>query len=301
MRRNVFINTAVLLVALLSSSCGRDEAIKPGGAEPAEAIRTLNTHLVNNDLAAFARAALPSDLHAPLDEAWQAGRTRWPLDEFPFATQYPKALADLSAEDARAGMMAGFEQLVKDSSVLDLQQGMLLMSVFMTQFIQHQDNTLFSDSERAHYSALINALGQWAYTAPLDDRERAGQALDVLIPAAREANLSNDAAFAEAGMDNALHRIAPVMAAFKQALTLYGLDIDSMLAQMQFQVTEQTGDKARVQMSYRLGKHDITALIPVEQIEGRWYVSDFVRHVREAVNLPEEPRESTDDSAEVSQ
>jgi len=288
MRRAFCCGGALLLsAALLLTGCGRDGKITPGGADQEDAVRTLNTHLINNDLAAFARAALPPDLHARLGEAWQAGRTRWPLDELPLATQYPQVLAALSADNARTELMDTFDRELAGAGA-DLHQAVRLMSVFMVQFLQHQDNNGYSENERAHYSQLVLAAGNWASTAPLSDRERAAQVLELLIPAARKAGLGSDTAFAEAGMDDALHRITPVMAAFKQALALYGLDLNDMLAQMQFQVINQSGDEAQVQMNYRLGEQGISAVIQVEQIEGRWYVSDFLRHVTDALAGPME-------------
>jgi len=282
---------ALLLSAvLLLTGCGRDKPDtpqSPGGARPVEAIAVLNTHLVNNDLLAFARAALPPALHAQLDEAWQAGRTRWPLDEFPFASQYPAALAALSADNAHAALMQVFDQQLAGAE-RDLQQTALLMSAFMAQFIQHQDDTGYSEYERTHYSQLITAAGRWASSAPLADRERAGQVLELLIPAARRAGLNSDTAFAEAGMEDALHRAAPVMAAFKQALTLYGLDLNAMLKNAKLQLRSRNGDTAEVQMDYRLGANEISAVIEVKEIEARWYVHGFVRRVADALADPAE-------------
>jgi len=288
MRRAIRLGRIWLLsAALLLTGCGRDGKITSGGADQEDAVRTLNTHLINNDLAAFARAALPPDIHAHLSEAWQTGRTRWPLDELPLSAHYPGALAALSAENARAELMAVFDRQLAGAE-RDLRQSARLLSAFMVQFIQHQTNGLYSEHERAHYSQLITATGQWAAAAPLADRERAGQALDLMIPAARKADLGSDAAFAEAGMDDALDRIAPVMAAFKQALALYGLDINALLADARVHAFSQS----EVELRYWLGENEITAIIPVEQIDGRWYVSDFVRRVREAAHVPKTSREA---------
>jgi len=286
MRRAFCCGGALLLSAVLlltGSGCGK---ITPGGVDQEDAVRSLNTHLINDDLAAFARAALPPELHAQLKDAWKTGRTRWPLDELPLSARYPGALAALSAENAHAELMAVFDQQLAGAE-RDLRQSARMLSAFMVQFVQHQTDGLYSEHERAHYSQLIMAAGQWAAAAPLTDRERAGQALDLMIPAARKAGLNHDAAFAEAGIDDALDRIAPVMAAFKQVFTLYGLDLNLLLRQAQVKSFSHDDDQAEVELRYRLGQHDITAVIPVQQIEGRWYVSDFVRHVRELVNVQE--------------
>jgi len=275
---------ALLLSALLLLTGCRDGT--PGGAHPEEAVSALNTHLIRNDLSAFARTALPPELHAQLEDAWTSGRTRWPLDEFPFAAHYPDVLAALSTEDARTELLTVFDQQLAGAE-RDLRQTARLLTSFMVQFIQHQSSNLYSEHERAHYSQLVMGTGQWAATAPLADHERAGQALDLLIPAARKADLASESDFAEAGMDVALSRIAPVMVAVKQVLTLYGLDLDRVLRGARVKPFRQNGTQAEVELRYRLGTHEVTAIIPVEQIGEHWYVSDFVRHVAAVVSPPE--------------
>ena len=49
-------------------------------ATPAETVRRLTTYLRDNDLDAFAREAVPPQVHEQLEVAWREGRSRWPLD-----------------------------------------------------------------------------------------------------------------------------------------------------------------------------------------------------------------------------
>ncbi|HEX2083622.1 MAG TPA: hypothetical protein VHF86_09095, partial [Xanthomonadaceae bacterium] len=46
-------------------------------------------------------------------------------------------------------------------------------------------------------------------------------------------------------------------------------------------------DRARVRMRYTLGGSPVEAVVDVERIDGRWYLSDYLRHAREAVRGPE--------------
>src|SRR5690606_8733334 len=82
---------------------GRQDADDAGRAEPptpGETVRLLTAHLADGRLDAFARDAVPPDLHAQLEQAWREGRTRWPLDQLPFAPHIPRAMAALSAPGA---------------------------------------------------------------------------------------------------------------------------------------------------------------------------------------------------------
>jgi len=270
---------AVLLGMVLLGSCRPTSApapvvdAEPGGVEPVAAVAALNAHLQANDLAAFARTALPPALYPQLAAAWKAGRTRWPLDELPLAAQHPNALAALAAEGSRTQLLAKFDAQLAGADT-DLRRMAELLTIFALEFIRQQDG--YSASEREHYQHLLPALGHWAASAPLSERSRAEKALDALIPAARETGMTTDAAFAEAGMDAALARLAPLIAAGKQVLALYGLDLDAALRGAQLQVLTETGERAQVRMRYRLAGSTIDANIPMRRIDGRWYVADFV-------------------------
>lgn len=163
------------MLALVVAACGwsdrpRVEPHLPGGATPVDAVEALNAHLVSGDLAAFARDALPADLHARLDAAWREGRTRWPLDELPLADTHPRALAALSADGAEASLQATFDRQFA-SAAAELRQTATALGLFAVQFIQQHGE--YSEAERAHLGQVIAALSAWAADAPLTDRKRA--------------------------------------------------------------------------------------------------------------------------------
>ncbi|MCA0394510.1 MAG: hypothetical protein LCH70_10420 [Proteobacteria bacterium] len=275
--------SAVVLLAatatLAAVGCTRnDGAPEAPAATPAETVRLLTRHLVDDDLDAFARAAVPPPVHAQLETAWREGRTRWPLDQLPFAEHLPRAMAALSAPDAERTLMQGFERQLANANLGPAAE---FLTVFTVQYITQQGD--FSVSEREHYPRLVQALGQWARTAPIGDRNRARAAIATMTAAAREADLSSDAAFAEAGMQDGLQRMSKVLAAGKTVLASYGLDLYADLRGMDVQLQSQTGDIARVRMRYTLAGTPIDAVVQLERREGRWYVSDFLRHAEDAV------------------
>lgn len=274
------------ILALLVAACGwgdrpRVERHLPGGATPVDAVQELNAHLVSGDFAAFARDALPADLHARLDAAWRDGRTRWPLDELPLADTHPRALAALSADDAEASLQATFDRQFANAAA-ELRQTATALGLFAVQFIQQHGE--YSEAEREHLGQVIAALSAWAADAPLADRGRATQSIALLTVAARRAQLDSPEDFARAGIDDALHRLMPVVAAGKQAMKLYGLDLDADLSAMEVALQAQTGDTAKVRLQYRLAGTPIDAVVDVERREGRWYISDFVTNAEAAVD-----------------
>ncbi len=261
------------------SACRREAPVPEQQAgTPAETVRQLTRHLLDDDLDAFARDAVPPALHARLETAWREGRTRWPLDQLPFAEHLPRAMAALSAPDAERTLMQGFERQLANANLGPAAE---FLTVFTVQYIVQQGD--FSVSEREHYPMLVQAVGSWARSAPIGDRAHARAAIDTMAAAAREAALDSDAAFAEAGMRESLRRMSKVLASGKTVLASYGLDLYADLRGMDVQLQSQTGDLARVRMRYRIAGSPIDAVVQLERRDGRWYVSDFLRHAEDAV------------------
>lgn len=247
-------------------------------ATPTEAVRRLTDDLRANDLDAFARHAVTPAVHQRLQVAWTEGRSRWPLDQLPFARHLPRGMAALSADDAEQSLQRGFDRQLAGAS---LGAAAEFLTLFTVQYILQQGE--FSVSEREHYPQLVQAFGAWAAGAPIGDRERARAAIATMTAAAREAALDSDQAFADAGMDESLRRMSRVLATGKQVLVSYGFDLDADLDAMDLQLQSQTGDVARVRMQYMLAGTPIDTVVNLERRDGVWYVSDFLRHAEDAV------------------
>ncbi len=275
---------AALCVLLLMSALSGCRRQAPGESEPAvaatpaEAVRRLTADLRANDLDAFARHAVTPTVHDRLQAAWGEGRTRWPLDQLPFAAHIPRGMAALSAPDAEEVLQRGFDRQLADASLAAAAE---FLTLFTVQYILQQGE--FSVSEREHYPQLVQAFGAWAASAPIGDRARARAAIAAMTAAARETGLDSDQAFAEAGMEESLRRMSTVLAAGKQVLVTYGFDLDADLDAMDVQLQSQTGDVARVRMQYALAGTPVDTVVNLERRDGVWYVSDFLRHAEDAL------------------
>lgn len=280
---------ALLSGALLLGGCRAPTA--PGAAAPgpplgpAKTVQRLTGHLRDNDLAGFAREAVPPALHAQLETAWRAGRTRWPLDELPFGTRLPGMLQALAAPGAETRLIGVFDRQFAGAD-RQLHNTAASLGVFGVEYVQHRPG--FGPDQRVHYAQLVQAAARWGARAPLGDRARARAGLALLVPAARRTGLAIDGAFRATGMDGSLRRLGPFAGAFKQAVKGYGLDLDAGLAGMRASLQEQAGDRAKVRMQYRFAGADIDTVIAMERIDGRWYVTDLLRHA-EAAARPAAP------------
>ena len=273
-----------LAVALLCG-CRRDPDAAPGPAasgasEPAQAVLLLTRHLHDNDLAAFTRDAVPPGLHRQLDAAWRQGRTRWPLDELPFDERLPRLLGALAEPGAEARLQRVFDRQFAGETTA-LKAAATTLGLFGAQYVRQ--GSAFSAGERAHYLQFVQALSRWGASAPLADPERARAAIPQLAAAARATGLRSEADFARTGMDPSLRRLSGFLRTLKLVLAGYGLGLDDSLAALQAQVIESRGDRATVRMRYSLGGSPVEAVVEVERIGGRWYLSDYLRHARQAV------------------
>ena len=258
----------------------------PGADKPAQAVRLLTRHLRDNALDAYARDAVPPDLHARLETAWREGRTRWPLDELPLGEHLPGVLAALEAPEAEARWRKVFDRQFANAD-REIDSTAATLGLFGVQYLQNEGD--FSDAEREHYTQIVTAMSRWAQAAPLSDPGRAHAALPRLAAAARRTGLASEADFARLGMDDSLRRMAPFAAAVKQALAGYGLDLDASLDALDASLQSQTGDTARVRMRYLLAGEPVDTVVEVERHDGRWYLSDVLRHARAALERPASP------------
>ena len=275
------------LLALTALGCEKDRQVAPGtAAGPVQAVALLSRHLRDNDLQAFARDAVPPPLRPQLDAAWRAGRTRWPLDELPFDRKIPGVLATLSADKADAALRRSFDRQFANANT-EIRAAASALGMFGVKFLQ-SDDTL-SAEERAHYAQLVSAMSAWGAKAKLGDPKRGRGAIARMTLAARQTGLRGEADFAQSGMGDSLRRLTPVIAALKDTLRSYDLDLDDSLDAMTLSLDHQDGDRARVRMRYRLAGEAIDTLVAVERIDGRWYLSDFLRHARTAAAPPPAP------------
>lgn len=269
--------SVLVVLACLLAGCQRDPAAPApvaGTARPAQAVRTLAARLRANDLIGFTRAALPQALHARLEAGWRDGRSRWPLDEAPLDERLPALLATLSAKDAEAGLQAQFDRQFAGADK-ELRAAAASLGLFGLRYVRNEGN--FSDAERDHHAQDIAALSRWGMVAPLADPRRARAAIGQLTAAARRTGITTDADFSRLGMAASLRRLGPFLAALKQALARYGLDLDATLDNMSATLLEQTGDTARVRLRYRLGAGEVDTVLALQRVEGHWYLRDYLR------------------------
>ncbi|KIQ96846.1 hypothetical protein [Lysobacter sp. A03] len=290
-RRSIFApanyTTAIVLAAaIIAGGCTRNPdpaSVAATGDTPVAAVNQLVKDLRGNDLVAYAEHALPPKLHQEVAMAWSEGRTTWPLSELPLSEQLPGFIITLAQPDAEKTLLAAFRRQFSGAD-RELRTAASTLGLFAAQYVERSNS--YSDAEREHYVQLIVSLSNWGKIAPLADPALAKAAVPQLVAAARLTGLGQPGALRQTGMERSLTRLGPLLARLKSVLDTYGLDIDATLDGAQARLIEQTGDTARVRVDYTLAGEAVDAQILLERRDGRWYLSNLLRHAEAQAASP---------------
>jgi len=261
-------------------------------SEPAAAIHRLADHLRNDDLSAYAKAAVPARQYAELERAWAQGYSRWPLTEFPFSDHLPDVLASLSAENAPEQLKTAFRSQIAEEAE-GLRSTAQFIGLWARLYLRQHE--AYTPNERAHYQQIVTALTDWVQIAPLTDPWRANTVIARLTAAARSSALDSDQALQKTGMSLSLIRLRPSFAAFKQALAEYGLSLNDTLAGLRTELIQQLDNQATVRVRYPLAGQNIDFQMKMERRNGHWYPA---RTLNEVDSLLANWHRSTEDQAE---
>lgn len=286
------------LAALAGCQRGTDPAAAGGAAHlrtasalparrPVDAVHVLAGRLLARDGPGFARLAVPPALHARLVAGWSAGTTRWPLDELPLDSRIPRMLAALQAPGAEQALMSTFRRQFAGAD-RDIDQAIRTLVVFGGEYVQADGG--YPEAERAHVMQALTAVGDWALAAPLADPARAQPFFAALAAAARRSGIdarAGEADYAKLGMKASLERLSPFLATLvAQLRRQYALDLDASLRGLRVSLLDQSGERARLRLQYRLAGRPIDAVVPVRRIDGHWYLTDYVARAEASLAPP---------------
>lgn len=282
-----WISLALPLCGLLLLAACKQEPVapRPATSGPAGAVHQLAQRLHDNDLAGFARAAVPPADYARLETAWREGRSRWPLTELPLDDQLEPLLSALAAPESERQLQQAFKRNFANQDK-DLKEAARSLGLFGVQYVKREG--VFTDEERAHYAQMIQALSEWAQKAPLSESRRGMAAIPPLVAAARKTGLTDEESFRAAGMTGSLQRLSPFFAQSKTLLAGYGLSLDRSFSELRTELVEQKGEQARVRVHYPLGDREIDTVVSLQRRAGRWYLTDYLGHAEQALTLPAE-------------
>lgn len=257
-----------------------------GAATPELAVQNMMLALQSNDLERIPCLATTPIMRTRLELAWREGRSRWPLTELPLSNKLVPVLGALTAPDAAPKLKKRFDKSLAGQTKA-LRETARGLGLFAVRYLQREGD--YSIEERAHYASLIVALGTWAEQAPLGDKQIGHDSIDLLVAAARESGLHDEAGIREAGMGGTLRALSPLYAAAKDALRKYGLSIDDLLGSVTVSRSddESDADRARLHVTYQVAGTAVSTDVDVERRDGLWYTRGLLAAAEKAINAPQ--------------
>lgn len=235
--------------------------------DPAQQVHEWVRLFRADDLAGLVQAVLPPAQLEEARAAYELGRLQ-PTSEEDRA-KFNVEIAKISGPNAVDDLMAQIEpELEKARPKIG---GALLMGFGAMHMAVASPESDLSDEQRAALEGALPGIQQWATSHDFLSSESMREALTLLTDAVRQTGLNELDQIKQLSLDDVLGRTDVVLAAAKDALRIYGLDVDAIADSLQVEVLETDGDHARVRASVVLFGAPIWSDYELVLRDGRWY------------------------------
>ena len=183
--------------------------------------------------------------------------------------EFAEALQRFTAPDAVEQLMAELEPQLEKAR--PQAPGALLMAFGAMQVAIASPESELTEEQRAALQGALPGIQQWASSTDFLSSDALRRALTLVTDAARRSGVDDIDDIRAMPLEAVLDRAAPVFAAAKQAVRLYGIDLDAVADSLQVEVLEIQGDTARVRTSVTVFDAPLWAEHDMVLVEGRWY------------------------------
>lgn len=255
-------------------------------ADPAQHVRDVVDALRRNDLPALVQAALPPQQYREAVDGWEELRLS-PTSEEDRA-EFEVALQKWTAADTVDRVMAEIEPKLRERAVQS--EGMVLMGLGAMHMAVNSPDSELDEEQRTMLKAALPGIENWVIATDFFDAATLRQALSLLVDAARGTGISSLDQIKMLSFDQALRRAGQMLTAGKQAVKLYGLDLDAIIASTRVELIEREGERARVRATVTAFNAPISTELELSLVEGRWYSSEALVHWTEKAERTERRR-----------
>ncbi|MDZ4814421.1 MAG: hypothetical protein SGI99_17695 [Pseudomonadota bacterium] len=242
--------------------------------DPAEQIRDLARLLRSNDLAGLIQATVPPSHYAQIRQAYELHRMQ-PITEKERA-EFAEGLGKLSAPDAVDRLMIEIEpKLVEARPKVP---AAVMMGLGALQIAVLSDDNHLTTAQRASLQQALPGVQQWASTTDFLSSLSMRQALTLIADAVRNTGIRSVDELKLMSFEQVLAKAEYMVAASKQALLIYGLDLNAIADSIQVEVLAINGSTARVRTTVTVFDAPIAAEHDLVLLDGRWYGREAVEH-----------------------
>lgn len=186
--------------------------------------------------------------------------------------EFDENIGRFVAADAVEQLMAEIEPKLEESR--PKLPGAMLMGMGAIQMAINSEEGDLTPEQRESLRLAFPGIQEWAASTDFLSSETMRQALTIVTDAARRSGISSLDELKSLPLESALDRAGGVLAAAKDAVRLYGIDLDAIADSLQVDVLEIDGDKARVRTTVTVFNAPVSAEHDLVLVEGRWYGKD---------------------------
>lgn len=260
-------------------------------ADPSVQLQDLVRQFRSNDLAAIVRGSLPPAHYQTLLDKYEEARSK-PISDKDRA-DFAEGLQKLIAADAVDQLMAEIEPKMRERAVQS--EGMILMGLgAMNMAVTSPDSDL-TEEQRAMLKRALPGIEAWVIETDFFSVDTLRQALTLVADAARRTGISDLDQIRMLSFEQLLTHGGRLLGAGKQAVKLYGIDLDAIVSTARMEVLEVEGDEARVRTTVTVFDAPLHFEQSLVLVEGRWYTKEAARDWNRHVHIEfdgEEPVEA---------
>jgi hypothetical protein len=233
--------------------------------------RQIMQSLIAPDMQLYRERTLPPKQLAKLKQNWPAVRSKLALNAGEQAT-FNMLLIRFTENKAEKHLQRDLDAKIKRLST-EINTKWPLMQTSLDLLMQGwvESSQQLSSSEKAHSRALVAAIISQMPAEWLQNKELREQAFAQMVVIARELEIDNYNEFNQLSYKQFNDKLAHLIQGLKDLGLVYGLDWNASQAQLQVKVLEQSGNKAKVQIRYPLGKKWVEFSMDLIEQDGHWY------------------------------
>ncbi len=242
--------------------------------DPAAQLEQMARMFRANDVAGLARAMVPPSQWEEMRLAYQRKQLE-PISDDERA-EFEEKIGRLVAPDSVDELMAEIEPKLEQAR--PSAPGALLMAFGAAQMAINSPDSELTDEQRAALKSVLPGAQRWASQTDFLDSASMRQALTLMTNAGRNIGISNLDQLKALPLEAVLDRAGTLLAATKQAVQLYGIDLNAVADSLRVELLAIDGDTARVRTTITLFDAPVWADHELVLVEGRWYGSKRMVH-----------------------
>lgn len=276
----------LLLLALLLPGCRAPFDQAKAAQAKADATAIMHSLQTPADLQRYRALSLPAPQRQRLEAEWPRLRQKMALDASEQAT-FNELLQRFTEPKAEANLQRDLNAKIKPiKSEIDSKWPLMQASLNLLLQGWIETNSQLSASEKAHGKALVAAIIAQMPAEWLQDKVLRQQAFAHMVRIARALGLQDYQAYNSLPYAQFNSKLSDFLDGLKQLGKVYGLDWQAGQARMEVSVLAQSGDTARVQIRYPLGKKWVEFPMDLIAYQGHWFDASAVQLLDAALAEP---------------